>query len=445
MTRNRVVWSEGMFLRPQHFQQTERFIEMLVDARTGIARPHGWGFKSLHLDKQALATGFISLRSAEGVFPDGTPFCIPQDYPAPPPLEVGLHVKNTAVLLALPARRAGMPEFSLDDGAEAALVRYVGTDVHVKDTVQDMDDAAEMKLGRLKLSFVLEDQPHNAFCTMAVARVAERRSGGQVLLDEGFIPPALQCQGFAQLQGVLEEVRDLVRDRARDLAGRLNQSAQKGVGEISDFMKLQAANRMAPWLDHLAATEELHPHALHGELSRLAGEFATFSGKFSRCARKYPAYRHNDLRGSFEPLVNDVRELLMDVATPGAVRLDLQERAKGLYTALVGDPELLSSATFVLMAKANMPAESLREQLPTQLKVGPPDKIRDLVMLALPGVPLVPQPLVPQRLPFYAGFCYFELDRRSELWKRVEPSRMLALYVAGDFPELQMEIWALRP
>jgi len=33
MSRKRVIWSEGLFLRPQHFQQLERSVEMLVESR----------------------------------------------------------------------------------------------------------------------------------------------------------------------------------------------------------------------------------------------------------------------------------------------------------------------------------------------------------------------------------------------------------------------------
>ena len=40
---NRVVWLEGMFLRAQHFQQQDRWLEALVRDRTAALRPHGWG------------------------------------------------------------------------------------------------------------------------------------------------------------------------------------------------------------------------------------------------------------------------------------------------------------------------------------------------------------------------------------------------------------------
>ena len=34
MWRNKVLWTEGLFLRPQHFQQQERYFEQIVDRRS---------------------------------------------------------------------------------------------------------------------------------------------------------------------------------------------------------------------------------------------------------------------------------------------------------------------------------------------------------------------------------------------------------------------------
>jgi type VI secretion system protein ImpJ len=53
-------------------------------------------------------------------------------------------------------------------------------------------------------------------------------------------------------------------------------------------------------------------------------------------------------------------------------------------------------------------------------------------------------PTAPRQLPFHAGFHYFELDRGGELWKQLEKSGSLALHVAGDFPALELELWAIR-
>ena len=151
MSRNRVIWSEGLFLRPQHFQQMERSVELLVQARTSGALAHPWGFSKLLLDEEALKIGRVSIKQAAGVLPDGTPFSIPEECPAPPPLEVPTDLKDAFIYLTLPAWRSGMPEFSVDEGSHATLARYVGADHAVDDAVLGAQEPADMRLGRLNL------------------------------------------------------------------------------------------------------------------------------------------------------------------------------------------------------------------------------------------------------------------------------------------------------
>ena len=83
---NRVVWSEGLYLRTQHFQQQDRHVEALMRAALQAApwQPHG--FTRLELDRAALDAGQIAIRSARGLFPDGTPFSIPETAAPPPPV-----------------------------------------------------------------------------------------------------------------------------------------------------------------------------------------------------------------------------------------------------------------------------------------------------------------------------------------------------------------------
>ena len=45
---NRVLWSEGLFLRPQHFQQQDRHTEALVRGALQAGQLHAWGFARAH-------------------------------------------------------------------------------------------------------------------------------------------------------------------------------------------------------------------------------------------------------------------------------------------------------------------------------------------------------------------------------------------------------------
>jgi type VI secretion system protein ImpJ len=111
---------------------------------------------------------------------------------------------------------------------------------------------------------------------------------------------------------------------------------------------------------------------------------------------------------------------------------------------MVPDPGLLDSAAFVLAVKADLRAEDLRKRLPTESKIGPVEKIRDLVNLQLPGVPVTALAMAPRQVPYHAGCAYFELDRQSSLWKTLRTSGGVALHFGSGFPGLELELWAVR-
>ena len=68
---NKVMWTEGMFLQPQHFQQQDRFLGRQLDARIASAVPWPWGYVALQLDDAALLQGRVMLSSARGVLGGG--------------------------------------------------------------------------------------------------------------------------------------------------------------------------------------------------------------------------------------------------------------------------------------------------------------------------------------------------------------------------------------
>jgi type VI secretion system protein ImpJ len=440
---NRVVWTEGLFLRPQHFQQAERFLESLIENRVGPGLPYGHGFTRLELDAEMLKLGRVGITKARGIMPDGTPFAFPEEGPAPAPLEIPPDCKDTAVLLALPLRRSGMPEISYGSGKGTGLTRYTATDMEVADNIAEMQGSAEMQVGTLNLKLVFASEPTESYTTLGFAHILEKRSSGVVALSDGYIAPSLDCRADQTLLNYLREISSLLRHRAASLAERMGQPGQKGVSEIADFLMLQVANRFSPLFAHLLAREPLHPESLYLFCLQLAGELATFTHS-NRRPTEFPAYRHDALAETFFPLIKDIRESLSSVLNQGAIALELQDKGRGLYAVAIPDLDLLRTASFVLAVNAQVPAESLRQLFPTQVKIGSAEKIRDLVMSQLPGIVLQPLPVAPRQIPFHAGFTYFELDRHSDLWKGMEINRLLAMHIAGDFPDLQMELWGIR-
>ena len=143
-------------------------------------------------------------------------------------------------------------------------------------------------------------------------------------------------------------------------------------------------------------------------------------------------------------MIASLRESMSKVMTQNAIAIPLEKRRFGISLAIVPDRSLFGSAVFVLAARADGPAENVRQRFPAQVKVAPAEVIGDLVRQGLPGVPVVPIPVAPRQIPFHAGYAYFELDQSHDLWTQLKDSGGVAIYVSGDFPGLAMELWAIR-
>jgi type VI secretion system protein ImpJ len=235
----------------------------------------------------------------------------------------------------------------------------------------------------------------------------------------------------------------LLHQRGDALGSRLAQPGVSGAAEIADFLLLQLINRAEPLFAHLAGMTGLHPEQFYRSLVQLAGEIATFTQPGKR-STQYPRYQHDRLAETFLPVILDLRKSLSVVMDASAVPIPLEERQFGIRVAVIPDPQLVKSASFILAVNAQVPAEMIRTAFPQQVKIGSIEKIRDLVNLQLPGIGLRPLPVAPRQLPFHAGFTYFELDRSSEYFKQLSTSAGFAMHVAGEFPGLQMQFWAIR-
>jgi type VI secretion system protein ImpJ len=443
MWRNKVVWSEGTFLQTQHFQQQERYLEGVLHQRTRHLHSFGWGFSSLQLDRAALARGQLLITSASGTLPDGTSFDFPGEDPSPLPLDIPIDLKNKLVCLAIPLERESEPSVAMDAPGHPTMHRYTARVVELRDAVDGFDERAAVQLGRLNLRLLFDDGRQSGFARIGVARLVERRADGQVVLDAHYIPPTLSVEAAAGLHAWLNELRGLVQQRSEVLAQRLTQPGRGGMGEVADFLLLMIVNRYSSLLAHLARQPGLHPERFYSLCLEMAGELSSF-GSDRRIPRELPAYDHDDLETCFRPLMIQLRLALSMVLEQAAVQIELHDRKYGVRIAVINDRQLIANASFVLAVNASLPADVLRVRFPTQTKIGTTDTIRDLITLQLPGVPLRPLPVAPRQIPYHAGFNYFELDKGHELWRQVAASGGMAMHTGGDFPGLELELWAIK-
>ncbi|WP_322885854.1 type VI secretion system baseplate subunit TssK (plasmid) [Sinorhizobium medicae] len=439
---NKVVWSEGLFLRPQHFQQNDHYFEKLVRSRTAVLHGYGWGITHLRLNRELVGLGKIAIEAARGVLPDGTPFSIPEDADQPTPYEVPGNLRDSLIHLAVPLYQPGAVETDARTKIDVATRFEVAVQDSV-DTNSGERGSASIEVARLRFHLVPDVADRAGFTCLPIARLIEVRADRQIILDEDYIPPTHDCASSRVLSNLMNEIRGLLYHRGEALAARVSQSGTGGVAEIADFLLLQAINRYEPLFDHLSKAAGVHPVTLYGLMVQLAGELATFS----RPEKRPPAftdYNHEALSHAFMPTIRSIRSSLSTVLEQTAIPLPLRQHKYGIHLAEVSDRSLFTTANFVLAVRADVETERLQREFATQIKVGPAEKIKELVNVALQGITINPLAVAPRQIPFHVGVTYFEIDQQSRLWKDMPHSAGLALHVAGDFPNLEMALWAIR-
>lgn len=442
MNAHKVIWREGMLLRPQHLQHSDRYYEHQMKSRTQLLGSYIWGFFNLEIDAQPLNRGKLVISAASGVLPDGSLFDLSGN-PQALALDIPPNTGNTSVYLALPLVTGNHIE-AREPTQSDVLARYIAYEVEVADSNAGSDSASQVSCGRADFRLLLgEQQNHHAYVKLKVCDVLETTSDGRVSLDPDFEPSYLQTHASRYLMSCLEEVISLLGHRGDSIAERISSNGKVGGAEVGDFMMLQLINRTELLLRHYLTLEQVHPEELYRTLLILLGDLATFSSDSKR-PRLDSRYQHSDQGACFRQLMDGIRHVLSMVLEQHAIELELQARQYGISVSPLQDHELLNSASFVLAVSANCDSEALRKRLPAQLKVGPVERIRQLINLHLPGIKVKPLAVAPRQIPFHSNKSYFRLELSAEDLAQLKRSGGFAFHVSGELTELELTFWAIR-
>lgn len=447
MRTNKVVWSEGLFLRPQLFQQQERYLEYYAHKRAATITPFFWGFAHYEIDNEALAYGKLVLRTCKGVLPDGTPFDIPAHAEPPEPLTIAAEHLGKVIWLAVPLRLDNSDETIFDEYDRSSLARFCAYDTDLNDSNAIRQGAKQVQLGRLRLRLMSESEMTESWIGLPLMKVKALQPDGSVLLHfNDFIPPVTGYSASPLLSEWLTHLNGLVKIRAEMLAKRLGNSDGKASAsaEIVDYLLLQIFNKYEPVLDHLRHIPELPPITLYQELAKFAGELSTFIRVNTRRPKPAPGYNHSQLFPSIRPLVEELNDLLNQILVRAGQMIPLIKKSHGVWAASVLPEELRSFTSLVLVVNAQMAADILAQQFSAQAKISSPQQLHELVRSHLPGLVLQNLPVPPRQIPYHAGSVYFELTRVGPFWERILQTGALALHVAGELPELRLELWGIR-
>jgi len=442
MNAHKVIWREGMLLRPQHFQHNDRYYDNQMKTRTQLLGRYTWGFLELEIDREALKTGKLVLSRASGILPDGSLFDL-DNRVDPVQVQVPANIGRTPVYLALPLMTGNFVEARGTEDSDV-LARYTIYDAPIADSNAGEGITSNVQCGRPDFRLLLgEQQSDQAFVRLKLGEVIDCSADGGVVLDDSYAPTVIHTRASKFLLDRLGEVISLVDTRCAALAERISSNGKAGGSEVGDFMLLQMMNRTQLMLLHYQKLQQVHPEELYRTLLSVVGELSTFAS----ANRRPPLtlnYQHSDQGMCFKALLEVFRQLMSMVLEKHATWLELKLHQYGVQVAMVMDHQHFDTSTFVLVAGAHCSPEELRNRLPAQLKVGSVETIRDLVNLHLPGIRVRPLAVAPRQLAFHAEKAYFILDFNAEELAQLKKSGGFAFHVASEIPDLDLSFWAIR-
>jgi len=440
---NRTLWSEGMFLGPQHFQQHDRFLLNTISLVVQGIGTYAYGLIDYEMDANALNEGKFALTRISGLFPDGTPFSLPEDDDLPEPVIIASDCRDTIISLAIPFEDQ-QDKDTVESRQATSFSRYVIKDRLVSDRHSPDSDTEETVFTAglwTRLSVAGDD--HTAFHTIPLARVTERREDDSVILDKQFFPCAMTLKASAPLQAMTKELQGIVSQRSTDLAGRIGTATASDSSQLNQLLLLQILNRARPLLKHINDAPVQHPESLYRELVQLTGELSTIT-QSNKLAPELGEYLHRDQYKCFAPVIDHLRQSLNWIPDSTTESFDVQHVKAGIHTASIKNTALFQTSRFILAAKANVTPDELSRRFPRQTTISSKSRLRDLVEAQSQGIELKPVVTVPNSIPTYENYVYFEMRDDDPMWKDIAVSGDIALHIAGSYSDLKMQLWAIQ-
>ncbi|ELI6428553.1 type VI secretion system baseplate subunit TssK [Vibrio harveyi] len=433
------AWCEGMFLRPQHFQQSERAIEHEFKGLNRFQQPYNWGVYQVRINPNSLKEGVVEIEKLEAILPDMTLIELQNVNEVLPPLLVEKGTQNTLVKVVVAS--SSLKEKTIADVSEGVVSRYVLNDLDVID-VQTGQDEERIQVASLNVALKVSNDNLSGFVELPILKIKEVTAEGAILLDEEYTPPHLNVLKDQAMLACLKNVTGMTKIRADVVSQRLVQGKAASASAV-DFIMLQMLNRYETILRHLGQLEQVHPLEFVTLLRGYVGELSTFSSKNKR-APLLIDYEHSNLTSTISELNQVLSQYLSVVLDQTANKLPLEVRQLGIRVTPLPDKRLLESSQFVLAVKADTSTDEIRRLVPAQLKLGPAEQIRDLINNQINGINVAPLNVVPRQIPYQTGYVYFEVIKKGPFWVRLQESGGIALQLSGQFPNSDLELWSIN-
>jgi type VI secretion system protein ImpJ len=445
MLTDKVIWKDGLFVLPQHFQQFERYLLNVLQQTNAVSMPFMYGFTSCSIDVMLLHKGKFALTEAQGIMPDGTPFWIPLNNLVPAIRSVeeyfGHQKTHLDVYLTLPLAQSGRPICSENNSND---IRYK---TEVETIIDEISGSAteEIEIGKCNFLIRFEGESLDAVSSLRIARLKRTVNEG-IIIDESVSPSIIVIGAsnvyMKKFKALLSELHakgeELLKGR-KQLSNLFSISTPE---QIANQFLLTIIATHAPLLDQFyQRASQVHPYTVYGQVGQLAGALQAFGAKNE--ISPLPSYDHVEPCHSFEIMHSSIHTILISDYSSGSIQIPIEKMADATYLSIINDSSMLLQGEFYLGLCADATHEIIINTVRRTVKMTSRDELSRLTIGALPGLRLEPvNP--PADLATKKDYLYFNLIREGIHWQKIQNANNIAFYFPGTLKNLSMELLAMK-
>jgi len=445
-----VHWSEGMFLRPHHFQAADRFWQEQVGLGELWDHQFNYGVRAIEFSPEALENQQFQLHVLRARMKDGTLISLdPGQEPDRVELkkqfqEMEQMLVNLAegfsservvrIYLAVPKLQLGTANVGqFEVGAKMGLQRFMEREQTLQDETDGGNDQP-VRLKSMQIRLLLSTQDLSGYELLPLAQIERSGEGAAVpRIDGNYFPPMLAIDAWPPLgRDIVRAIYDILGKKIETLS---QQVLSRGMtlysnepGDFDRILMLAQLNAAYTTLAILAFAPGVHPFIAYTELCRIVGTLSIF-GK-NRRAPDVPNYDHDDLATIFKKVKKMIEDLIGQVQD-----YEYEQRffvGVGLGMQVKLESKWLNSdwEWYVGVHKGDLTEQECRHLLsPGQLdwKLGSSQQVEYLFRMRAEGVTLTPLDRPPRALPHSQDWIYYKVTRGNAAWNDVQATETLAM------------------
>lgn len=431
--KNKVIWHEGLFLKPQHFQIQDEYFETLIYQLCSVIQTNFYGFSQLEIDEEKLKIGKISIKNATGIFPEGTYFNFPAADLIPVDLEISEDMYEQEIFLALGYH--GEINIGGEDPQDLNTIRkYQEQVIVVRDRFPMKKDQTvnevEINIAKIKTMLTPTKLNNNNLTYLGVCKIKKINFNKEITLCEKYIPP---CIDFRVSKALKNFIDDLIVIFQKTKSKIQNQLKKVNINEDSNIFYLWILKLIDKGFRYLNLNREnlVHPRNIFDFLYQLKNELEIFIFK-GKTNENLIFYRHEKLHTLFSPLFLELKNVCEKINFNSAISFSFEKSTLGIWESKKIDHISLNEFEFILAIQADWSDEQSISKFLTHCKIASIYDIQNLVKHSLPGIELYHLPTIPKKILSESKTFYFSINKNNALWTSFIDSKELAMHISGQ-------------